>query len=500
MRTSLTAVSLLLAFAAMLGAQREARLIDLVKAGDTAAARRLLQQGVSGHASEADGTTALHWAVRADNVDLVRALLRGGAKATAANRYGVTPLALAAENGSAGTATLLLDAGADPNAVSGQGETVLMTAARTGRPAPVSLLLARGAAVDAREGAFGETALMWAAGHDHPEVVRLLVAAGADPDARSTVIDLPKVKVDLATMVTTALPRGGMTALMFAARQGALSAASALADSRANLNAVDPDGTTAMVLAIINAHFEVAAALAAKGANPDIGDSAGMGAVYAAVDMAHPDPLINRPPARPTGRLSAADLVRVLLDRGANPNVALKAPLLMRQHNGGDASLGDGATPLMRAAKAGDVALARTLLDHGADPSLALKNGTTTMMVALSGRGARALTSEAPAFQMIRMMLERGADVNAVNAGGETLLHQGVSRGEGFVRLLAERGAKLDVKDKSGRTPLDVALGVAPAAPAGRGRGGRPGGPGPAPAVASEATIALLRNLMKPTD
>ena len=497
MRASVTVIALLLAFAAMPGAQREARLIDLVKAGDTAGARGLLQQGVSGHVSEADGTTALHWAVRADNGELIRALLRGGAKANTANRYGVTPLALAAENGSAAAATLLLDAGADPNAVSGHGETVLMTAARTGRPGPVSLLLARGAHVNAREGAFGETALMWAAGHDHPDVVRLLIAAGADPDARSTVIDLPKVKVDLATMVTTALPRGGMTALMYAARQGAVRAAAALADGGADLNAVDPDGTTAMVLAIINTHFDVAATLAEKGADPDIGDSAGMGAVYAAVDMVHPDPLINRPPARPKGRLSAADLVSALLERGANPNAALKAPLLMRQHNAGDASLGDGATPLMRAAKAGDLALTRTLLDRGANPSLALRNGTTSMMVVLSGRGARALTPETPAFQMIRLMLERGADINAMNAGGETLLHQGVGRGEAFVRLLTERGARLDLKDKSGRTPLDVALGVAPAAPAGRGRGGRPGGPGPAPAAASDATIALLRELMQ---
>ena len=490
------ASSLLLVFVATPIAQRETRLIDLVKSGDAAAARRLLQQGVSGDVSEADGTTALHWAVRADSVELVRALLRGGARAGAANRYGITPLALAAVNGNAETMALLLDAGANPNAVSGEGETVLMAAARTGRPGPLKLLLARGANANAREGAFGETALMWAAGHNHPEAVRVLVAGGADPDARSTVIDLPKVKVDLATMVTTALPRGGMTALMYAARQGALAAASALAESGADLNAVDPDGTTAMVLAIINSHFEVAAKLAEKGASPDIGDAAGMAAVYAAVDMQHQDPFINRPRAKPTGQLSASDLVKVLLGRGANPNLPLKAPLLMRQHNGGDASLGDGATPLMRAAKAGDVGLSRALLEHGANPSLALRNGTTTLMVALSGRGARTLTPETPAFQMIRLMLDHGADVNAANTSGETLLHQSVGRGEAFVRLLAERGARLDLKDKSGRTPLDVALGVAPAAPAGRGRGGRPGGPGgPAPAAASEATVALLREL-----
>jgi ankyrin repeat protein len=276
----------------------------------------------------------------------------------------------------------------------------------------------------------------------------------------------------------------------------------ALADGGADLNAVDPDGLSAIVIATINMHYDVAARLAEKGADPNVADSAGMAALYAAVDMAHPDSLINRPPAKPSGRLSALDLAAVLLRHKANPNQTLKAPLLMRQHNTGDASLGDGATPLMRAAKAGDLALIRTLLDGGANPSLALKNQTTTMMLMLAGRGARALTPESPVYQAIALCLERGADVNAVNASGETLLHQGVGRGDAFVRLLAQHGAKLDARDRQGRTPLDVAMGVAGTAPAGgaaRGRGARPGGPGPgaAPAApASEATVKLLKELM----
>ncbi|HEX5107212.1 MAG TPA: ankyrin repeat domain-containing protein [Vicinamibacterales bacterium] len=474
---------------------QEARLLDAVKRGDTAAARVLLGQGASANAADPDGTTALHWASRADNVDLVRLLLGRGGKASAANRYGVTPLSLAAVNGSAAITRLLLDAGANPNASSGEGETVLMTAARTGRPEPVALLLARGANLAASEKSYGETALMWAAGHGHPDVIRLLMKAGANPETRSTLLEFPKVKVDLATMVTTALPRGGMTALMYAARQGALASIDPLADGGAALDAVDPDGMTALVIAIVNAHFEVAARLVERGADPNIADNAGMAAVYAAVDMAHPDPLINRPPAKPTGRLTAAELVAVLLEHRANPNQTLKAPLLMRQHNTGDASLGDGATPLMRAAKAGDIDLVRILLDHGANPSLALKNQTTTMMVALSGRGARMVTADSPVFQTIKLCLEHGADVNATNASGETLLHQAVQRGDALVRLIAERGAKLDARDKQGRTPLDVAMGVAAPAPAGRGRGGRPGGAGAAPAQASESTVKLLREL-----
>jgi ankyrin repeat protein len=204
-----------------------------------------------------------------------------------------------------------------------------------------------------------------------------------------------------------------------------------------------------------------------------------------------------------TGRLSAADLVLELLKNRADPNVALKAPLLMRQHNAGDASLGAGATPLMRSSKALDIDIMKALLDHGADPSRALANGTTTLAVALTGRGAPS-TPETPMFQAVKLLLDRGANVNAVGANGSTLLHQSVNRGATFVQLLVEHGARLDLKDGTGRTPLDIALGVAPStpadAPAGRGaRGARGapagrGGPGvAAPAAVDAATIALLR-------
>jgi ankyrin repeat protein len=188
-------------------------------------------------------------------------------------------------------------------------------------------------------------------------------------------------------------------------------------------------------------------------------------------------------------------LVTVLLTRGADPNAALKAPLLMRQHNGGDPSLGLGATPLMRAAKAADLELMQALLEHGADPSRAMANGTTALMVAISGRGAGALTPDLAVFKSVELLLDRGADVNAAAANGETLLHRSVARGDAFVRLLVERGARLDLKDTAGRTPLDAALGVpAPAAP-GRGPAGPPGGPGSAPTRASDATIAYLTEL-----
>jgi len=495
-------IVVLLGLSTFTSAQINIRLAEVVRSGDTAKAMELLKQGTPGHAVEADGTTALHWAVQHDDAKLVRALLTAGARVRSANLNGVTALALAAINGSAPMVEILLNAGADASATSGEGETVLMAAARTGRPEVLKLLLAQGADPSAVERRFGETSLMWAAGNDNAEAIRVLVAGGAKPDVHSSTIDLPKVNVDFSFAVATALPRGGMTALMYAARQGQINGVTALADVGANLNEVDPEGSTALVIAIINAHYEVAARLVEKGADPNVGDAAGMAALYAAVDMKHLSPFVNRPAPRATGKLSVSDLVTFLLKHRADPNQTLKAPLLMRQHNGGDAALGNGATPLMRAAKALDLDFMKALLDHGADPSRALANRTTTMMVALTGRGGRTLTPGTPMFEAVRLLLDRGADVNATSANGATLLHQSLDRGEAFIRLLVERGAKLDIKDSSGRTPLDVALGVPAAAPAGRGRGGPGGPPGPGgPAAAPKpdaAVIALLRELGAP--
>jgi ankyrin repeat protein len=436
-------VSVLIAVMALAGwasAQSATQLNAVVRAGDVTHALEMLKQGAAADVRDPDGTTALHWAVRLDDIRLARALVAAGAKAGVANRYGITPLALAAVNGSATMMELLLNAGADPNAASGQGETILMTAARTGRPEPLKLLLAHGADPNAAEQEFGETALMWAAGQDHAEAVRVLIAAGANPNARSKAIELPKAKVDFSFAVATALPRGSMTALMYASRQGRIDGVTALADAGADLNAVDPEGSSALVIAIINAHYDVAARLAEKGADPNIGDAAGMAALYAAVDMEHMAPLTNRPALRPSGKLSAADLVDVLLNHGADPNGVLRAPLLMRQHNTGDPALGAGATPLMRAAKALDLRLMKALLDHGADPSRQLAGGATTLSVALTGRAPRTLTPDTAMFQAVRLLLDRGAKVNAA-VSGSTLLHQNVDRGEAFVRLLVEHGA-----------------------------------------------------------
>jgi uncharacterized protein len=395
------------------------------------------------------------------------------------------PLSLAATNGSAMMIETLIAAGADPNSALPEGETVLMTAARTGSVAAIKALLDHGADVNAKERWQGEAALMWAASENHAAAVALLVARGAIVDARSSALQFPKFAFNGSTMVSTPMPRGAMTALLMAARQGAVDGVRALIEAGADLNLTEPDGSSALVLAIVNNHPDVAMLLLEKGANPNVADSAGMAALYAALEMRSGGRLINRPSRKPTGLVDSLDLVKQILDRGGNPNARLRTPTLQRYHNGGDAQLTDGATPLMRAAKSIDLAAMRLLLDRGAEPNLMTKNLTTPVMFAAGAAGAR---NEADAMAAIALCLKYGADVNAFNSTGQTALHIAVERSDAVVRLLVERGAEMDLKDRDGRTPLDIAMGVSASTFQGRR--------GAAPTVAREPTAALLRQLM----
>jgi ankyrin repeat protein len=471
------------AVAGLAAAGSSASLIEAVKNGNRGDVRALVKQRVDVNAREADGTTALHWAVRSDDQETVLLLLQAGANVHAANRYGVTPLSVAATNGSAAVIEALLKSGADPNTTLPEGETVLMTAARTGDRRSVLMLLEHGAEVNAREHWFGETALMWAAAEDHADVVEALIDRGADLNTRSAAQEFAKFRFNLATMVNTVLPRGSMTAVMLAARQGALAATRVLSERGADLNLIDPDDTSALVLAIINGHYDVAALLVEKGADPNIGDTSGMAALYAAVDMHTQPPMINRPTRKPSGKVDNLQLLKALLAYGASPNAGLKTPLLARYHNTGDGQLGAGATPLMRAAKSIDVPAMRVLLDAGADPRLKTRTGATALMFAA---GAARGKPAQDVIDAITLCVNRGADVNAVNGNGQTALHLAVEQSDDVIRFLVERGAKLDIKDSQGRTPLDLLLGDAPsgrAAARTRDAGSR------------EVTEALLRQL-----
>jgi ankyrin repeat protein len=451
-----------------------ANLIDAVKSGDAQAVRSLLKQRANVNATEADGMTALHWAVRANDMDTVQLLLRSGANAKTANRYGVTPLTLAATNGNAAAIEALIKAGADPNSALPEGETALMTASRTGKPDAVKALLAHGAKVNTKENWQDQTALMFAAAENNAAAVKLLVEAGADMNLHSKVWNFPEYKYETNGMAVFQLPRGGWTALMFAARQNAVDAAAALADLKADLNAADPDGTTALQLAILNVHYDLASMLLRKGADPNAADNSGMTALYAAVDMRAPAGMMTRPNPKLTAEIDAAEMVRILLASGANPNARLKKPIIGRHNNLlGDTSLGEGTTALMRATKGNDLAV-RALLDGGADPTITSKDRTTVAMIATSLDG-------------IKLLVERGVDVNAFNTSGQTILHNAAGRGSNaIIQYVAEKGARLDQKDKQGRTALDLATGGG-----GGGRGGRGGG-----GRGNESTAALLRDLM----
>ncbi|SRR5579884_2370680 len=479
------------AAAAMLGAE----LTDAVKAGDRTRVAALLSRHADVNAAEADGTTPLMWAVRQsfnkDDAGIAEMLIRAGANAKAANRYGVTPLFLACENGNAYLVEQLLKAGADANSGVTENETALMTAARAGSLEAAKILLEHGADVNAKENWHGETALMFAAAEAHPDVVRLLIEHGADVNARSNVNQWER-------QVTSEprekwLPLGGLTPLLFAARQGCLECAQILAENGADINGADPTGISPTLMAIINGHYDVAAYLIGKGADPNLADETGRTALYAAVDF-HTMPQDNRPaPKVEKNRTTSMQLIEMLIAKGANVNAQLKKqqPYRAKLDRGDDTMLTTGTTPMLRAAKAGDVEVIRLLLAKGANPKLATRAGINPLMAA-AGLGTKEedttgrRKTEAEAIESIRLLLEAGVDVNVADGRGQTALHGAAAKGyDQVVKFLVEHGADPNAKDRNGKTPLDAALGLA---------GGGGGFDGSRKDV-HESTAALLREL-----
>jgi len=468
------------------------RVVEAVKAGDKTAVTALLRQRANVNTPEADGTTALQWAVREDDLDLADLLVRAGADAKAANRYGVTAIYLACVNGNPAMIERLLKAGVDANAAGPEGETALMTAARTGRVEAARVLLAHGAAVDAREMWHGQTALMWAAAQRHAGMIRELVARGADVNARSN--------LEKWERQTTAEPRekwlplGSMTPLLFASREGCLDCAKVLVEAKADLDAADPDGITPTISALINGHYDVAAFLIEKGAQVNLGDKTGRTPLYAAVDD-HTMPYSNRPSPKETdNELTSFDVIRTLVAHHADVNAQLKTtqPYRTKVDRGADSVLTTGTTALLRAAKAGDTAVVRFLLEKGADPKLATRVGINPLMAA-AGLGTKEedgtgrQKTEGEAIETIKLLLQAGVDVNAADTqNGRTAMHGAAQKGyDEIIRLLASNGGKLDVKDRRGLTPLDAAVGLL-------GNGGFDG----SRADVHESTANVIRELM----
>jgi uncharacterized protein len=431
--------------------------------------------------AEPDGTTALHEAVYAGDVATVRRLIAGGADPKAANLFGATPMMLAASRGDPELIRLLLDAGANVDSPNGEGQTALMVVARTGNLEAAQLLLRRGADVHARESWGGQTALMWAAAQSQGEMVRLLLKHGARVDERSTVRDWQRRVT--AEGRPKDMYRGGFTALLFAAREGCIDCLKALLDKRADIDLPDPDGTTALVLTMLNRNWDTARFLIEAGADVNLWDLYGQTPLYVAVDM-NTLPIGRRVELPSMDHTSGEDVVRLLLERGANPNAQLK--LRPRYRNIPNDRYRDpmivwGTTPLLRAAKAGDVPLVKLLLDHGALPNLANSQGVTPLMAA-AGDGhihdptrGRPRTEE-DALACYDLLRAKGAEVDArttlsiadadlkvPTAGNRTALHAAASRGwNQLVRRLVADGAQLDVIDTNGLSPIDYALGRFP--------------------------------------
>jgi uncharacterized protein len=478
------AMALLLVDASGVDAAGDARLAEAAMKRDHAAVRALLAQGVDVNEPGSDGTPALHWIVRVDDLDTASLLMRAGADATRADRYGVTPLYLACANGNAGMIRLLLAAGADANASDPTGEPALMTAVRVGALDAVRVLLEGGAMLDARDPTFQQTALMLAVRENHPQVVRFLVERGAQVNARTRTGEAPRwilpnsvpgfghgvgiVRGGLPERGSRAPIPGGLSPLLYAARDGRLDTARILVTAGADVNQADANGISPLVMAIANNHADVARFLMDHGAEINVSDWYGRTPLWAAVETRNMD-VDNATFENSVDREPLFNLIEVLLERGANPNVRMKeVPPIRRSMLRITGSLSwvdfTGQTPFLTSALAGDLRVMRLLLAHGADPHIPTFAGTTALMAAAGvnwvffqthDEGPKAL------LDAVKLCWELGMDVNAVNSMGLTALHGAANRGsDDIIQFLVEKGARLDVKDKEGRTPLTWAEGV----------------------------------------
>lgn len=438
-------------------ASAQAPLIDAVKANDVAAVRALLGKKVDVNAVQADGTTALHWAVEEDALEIVPLLIRAGANVKATNRYGASPLWLASLNGNARTIEMLLEAGADPSAASDEGETALMVAARTGKVDAVNRLLARGADPNVKEKWRGQTALMWASSEGHAPVIDALIARGADINARSN---------------------GGFTAILFAAREGQISAVEALMKAGADMNdslpirrrapqngpPPPPDpGPNVFLLAAANAHYELAAWLLDRGADPNVAPQ-GFTALHQ-VSWVRKAGIAgsNNPAPQGSGTMDSLTFVRKLVAKGA----VLDARATKKPNMGVTTLNSIGATPFLLAARTADAPLMKLLAELGANPALTNEDGSTPLMVA-AGLGTNAPGedpgTEPEVLDAVKVALELGNDLNAVDKNGETAMHGAAYKHvPTVVTYLAEKGARADVWNRpnsKGWTPLKIAEGV----------------------------------------
>lgn len=452
------------------------QIADAVMHRDSAAVRTLLAAKADVNEPQADGTTALHWAARWDDLETAALLIHAGAGPGTANRDGATPMFLAAQNGSAAMIAQLLKAGAGIDApVLAHGETALMMASRSGNADAVKLLLDQGAKIDAKDTLRGTTALMWAAEQGHDAIVELLATRGADLRAQSEVLrPLKRRGLGFAPASqqggSNGPVKGGLTALLFAVREGSLDCVRALTKAGADVNETSADGSSPLLVAVQNGHYDIALFLMDHGADVNLANAKGWTPLYLAVKTRNQETTAI-PGPNTDGVL---DFIKAILDRGANPNVRIKADTEIHQGMTAAWLKEAGATPLLRASLCGDLVVVRLLLDHHADPSIPTFDHTTPLMVASGVGWADGMLreySEDQTVEVINLLIGLGADVNAANDHGITALHGAGFKGANkAVQILVDHGAKLDVLDKGEdygfgvstvrMTPLNWAEGV----------------------------------------
>jgi ankyrin repeat protein len=478
---------------------------DAVMRGDTAAVRALIRKKVDVNAPQRDGSTALHWAVHRDDLEAADLLIAAGANVGAATREEVTPLAMACLEGSVAMVQRLLKAGADPRERGPNGETMLMFAARNGRVELITRLAAAGVDVNARETIRGTTALMWAVVERHSAAARALLAAGADPSIRSGPAGLPQnylaPRLNVQNVVQAQERRrraaaagrtyaeqlelertqgalagsraqpsddtddnvavvaglvggggGGLTALVFAAREGDLDSTRALLDAGADVNQTTEYGWTPLLTAINNRNYAVASLLAERGADVNIANKGGWTPLYLATDNRnieggdYPVPKPDR---------DHLEIIRILLEKGANPNARIRENTLTRTIFTMQWFFEDGATAFVRAAQSSDTELMKLLLQHGADPKIATANGDSALTAAAGIGWVEGVTYERSReenVEAVRMLLDLGLDPNHANGEGRTPLMGAALKGRNAViQLLVDRGARLDIRDRGSR-------------------------------------------------
>jgi ankyrin repeat protein len=505
----------------------EPTLLDAAESGDRAAVTRMLAKGANPNAPGPDGTTAIMYAASNGDLELVRALLKAGANVKSKNQFGTSAITEAAIVGSAPVIDALLKAGADPNTRNPEGETPLMAVARSGNVEAARLLLEARADINATESFGGQSALMWAAAQSQAEMVKLLASKGADLNARGVVRQWERKVIKEPRPKD--MNKGGFTPLIYAAREGCVECARHLMAAGADPDVEDPERITPLIMALLNMHFEFAAFMVKAGADVDKWDLFGRSPLYMAAD-------VSTLPTKGNGAMAvipsedsvtALDVARMLLEAGANPNLQLKRRPPYRdvpQDRGGDSILAQGATPLLRAARAGDAPFVALLLKHKALVDLPSKEGVTPLMAAAGVEFGTRVTrgrnrTNEGILATMKLLIEAGANVNARSVTEprrgaqpegasqaanyalsfrrgsqmpsaaavphETALHGAASHGfSPFVKFLAENGADLQAKDANGRTPLDLAKGTGAA---GRGQ-----------AESFPETAALLESLRKP--